>query len=96
MINNIGATENSTHANADPNVLSKHANRLLHMPAYDIDFPILHPKYIVSDISYYDRIAKKSPISGKIISTFKRLKVGDFKGVWGAFKRFMKIEESKI
>lgn len=96
MINNIGATENSTHANADPNVLSKHANRLLHMPAYDIDFPILHPKYIVSDISYYDRIAKKSPISGKIISTFKRLKVGDFKGVWGAFKRFMKFEESKI
>ena len=66
------------------------------MPAYDIDFPILHPKYIVSDISYYDRIAKKSPISGKIISTFKRLKVGDFKGVWGAFKRFMKFEESKI
>lgn len=96
MIRNIGATENSTHANGDVKVLTKRAKRLLHMPSYDISFPIKHPKYIVSDISYYNRISKKTTIAAKILSACKRMIGGDLKGAWRAFKRFSKIEESQI
>lgn len=96
LIRNIGATENSTHATGDASVLSKHAYRLLHMPSYELKFPLEHPKYIVSDVSYYNRIARKNPVLGKIVSALKRLASGDFKGIWGAFKRFIKMEESQI
>ena len=96
LITNIGATNNSTHATGDVSVLSKRVYRLLHMQSYDLQFPLHHPKYIVSDISYYNRIAKATPASAKIISALKRLFRGEIKNVWGAFKRFLKIEISNI
>jgi len=96
LITNIGATNNSTHATGDVSVLSKRVYRLLHMPSYDLQFPLHHPKYIVSDISYYNRIAKTIPASAKIISALKRLFRGEIKNVWAAFKRFLKIEISNI
>lgn len=96
LITNIGATENSTHATGDMSVLSKQAHRLLNMPSHELQFPLAHPKHIISDVSYYNRMAKKTPVSAKAVSAIKRLFGGDAKGVWCALKRFLKLEDSKI
>ena len=62
MITDLGMTENSTHATANPKLVSKAARKMFHMKAFDLEGPIKHPDYILPDFNY---VKKLLFISGK-------------------------------
>lgn len=49
MVNYIGITEDATHCAADPRLLPRKIRKVLTQPAYDIEFPIKHPPFILRD-----------------------------------------------
>lgn len=60
MIVDLGLTDNSTHAVANPNLLPKSIRRMFFMKTYDVDFPLKHPKYVIKDNVYYKRVLSLS------------------------------------
>lgn len=53
LILNIGNTpEGSTHSAADLSLLPKGLRRIYTMKTFDIEFPLKHPKYVISDVEY--------------------------------------------
>ena len=55
LINNIGATEDSAHYSA-LKTLPKAIRRIFLMPRYELDFPLHHPKYVVDNVAYQQRM----------------------------------------
>ena len=58
MINNIGDTADSTHFTGSSNTIPRGLRRIFTMKRYEIEFPISHPKYIMEDMDYKDRVYK--------------------------------------
>lgn len=56
MINNIGATNNSTHFSGNINSQPKGLRRIFTMKRYEVSFPIKHPKYVIENHDYKDRV----------------------------------------
>ena len=53
MIINIGNTpEGSTHSAADLSLLPRGLRKIYTMKSYEIDFPLVHPKYVIDDVEY--------------------------------------------
>ena len=52
MITNIGLTKDSTHATDNINKLPHKIRKYFFMTAYDVKFPISHPKHVIRDINY--------------------------------------------
>lgn len=96
LVTNVGISENSTHSSGNINELSTHAKYLLSMKTYEIDGPIKHPKYVVSDIAYYNRISKDYHFKNKFESVFRRLLQGNIKSVWNGFLRASGIIKNEI
>ena len=55
MINNVGASNVSTHYSAFK-TLPAGVRRLFTMKRYDLDFPLRHPEYITDDVAYLRRM----------------------------------------
>lgn len=87
LVTNVGISENSTHSSGNIKELSSHAKYLLSMSSYEIDGPIKHPKYVVSDVGYYNRISKEHYLADKIESILRRLAQGNIKSVCIVFFR---------
>jgi hypothetical protein len=52
MISNIGVCENTTHGASSIDMVPKGIRSVFHAKAYDIEFPLNHPKYVVDDVNY--------------------------------------------
>ena len=57
MINNVGASEDSTHYSAF-RTLPRRLKQLFTMKRYDIDFPLRHPRYVIEEVGYWKRFYK--------------------------------------
>ena len=55
MISNIGATEDSAHYSA-LKTLPKAIRRIFLMQRYELNFPLRHPKYVVDNVAYQQRM----------------------------------------
>ena len=55
MISNVGATSESAHYAAFK-TLPKGIRRLFTMRSYDLNFPLRHPKYVIEDVTYKERM----------------------------------------
>ena len=51
LVSNVGCTNDSEHSDSTE-LLPKGIQRVFNMNTYEIDFPIIHAKYIIPDIAY--------------------------------------------
>ena len=56
MIKNVGLTGDSTHATSDIRKLPKATQSLFNMKTYPMDFPLVHPKYVIDDADYAHQV----------------------------------------
>lgn len=56
MINNMGATEGSTHFGGSNDLLPKGYRRIFTMQRHELDFPLKHPRYIIENVEYKKRM----------------------------------------
>ena len=55
MIRNVGCTSNSTNY-SDFLTMPRAVKRLFTMPSYDVTFPLRHPRYVIEDVRYVERM----------------------------------------
>lgn len=56
MINNLGATDGSTHYTGSLQTMPRRLRRLFTMPRYELSSPIRHPRYIIEDVEFKNRV----------------------------------------
>lgn len=59
LITNIGLSEESGHAVNNLRKISKRQQAYFDAPAVKMDFPLRHPKYVIEDIGYYEKVQEK-------------------------------------
>ena len=53
LISNVGNTpEGGTHSVSDISLLPRNIRKIFTMPAYELEFPLTHPKYIINDVEF--------------------------------------------
>ncbi len=57
MINNVGASEDSTHYSAF-RTLPRRQKQLFSMKRHDLEFPLRHPRYVIEEAGYWKRFYK--------------------------------------
>ena len=98
MINNVGATTDSTHFSA-LNTMPSRLRRIFTMKRFDIDFPLKHPQYVMEYMPYKDHFYRAQGWNHtwiKICRSFEELalnlRYGNFGNIIQAFrKRVMKL-----
>lgn len=84
MINNVGASEDSTHYSAF-RTLPRRLKQLFTMKRYDIDFPLRHPRYVIEEVGYWKRFYKAQgwgyPLT-KVGRSFEELALNIRYGNW--------------
>ena len=56
MIENVGTSQNATHAPDDIAELPKEIQQIFVTRAEDIEFPLKHPPYVLEDYHYFDKL----------------------------------------
>lgn len=77
MVENIGLSNNSTHAPENMDVLPKTTQRYFTRKGNDLSFPLKHPKYVIDDRTF-PRLCKESlkvPFNERLESNIKKLKL---------------------
>lgn len=59
MMTNIGLTADSAHAVSDKKYLTRREQELFDSKIYSCNFPLQHPKYIIADNDYADKVQKR-------------------------------------
>ena len=98
MINNVGATTDSTHFSA-LNTMPSRLRRIFTMKRFDVDFPLKHPQYVMEYMPYKDHFYRAQGWNHawiKICRSFEELalnlRYGNFSNIIQAFrKRVMKL-----
>lgn len=53
LISNVGNTpEGGTHSVSDISLLPRNIRKIFTMPAYELEFPLKHPKYVINDVDF--------------------------------------------
>ena len=80
LVSNFGLTSDSTHSQATKKQLPKETAKLFEMKAYELDFPLQHPKHIVVNQDYIKKVYRIMGIGHpfltlkrKIIQRLKRI-----------------------
>ncbi|WP_300926392.1 hypothetical protein [uncultured Dubosiella sp.] len=101
LISNIGCDKNATHSDRY-DVLPKSVQRIFNMKSYELDRPLIHPKYIIADKDYEKQrnriMAYNHPIVliyRKSIQLIKTLKIGDYKRVLKKIKSKIRGKKEK-
>ncbi|MGN1263937.1 MAG: hemolysin activation protein [Prevotella sp.] len=58
QINNVGMTAESTHYSASLNTTPRRLRRIYTMKRHELDFPLRHPRHVIEDVTYLDRLYK--------------------------------------
>lgn len=58
MISNIGIGENGTHGSSSLNLMPKAFQKVFFKKRYEIEFPLKHPKYVMEDKEYTQKLNK--------------------------------------
>ena len=89
MISNIGIGEETTHGSNDIRKYPKRIRSLFYKKAYEIDFPLVHPKYVMRNRDFETKMTftKKDRILNIAGSAFLTLKYGGIKEVAQKIRR---------
>ncbi len=88
MINNIGCFGDGVHYTAPLKMMPKKIQKIFQVKRYEIDFPLRHPKYVVENVPYKQRVYKlmawNHPFikwKRKMESFFLKIRFGDLNGI---------------
>lgn len=56
LINNVGLTAGSTHFSASLATMPRGLRRIFTMARHELDFPLRHPRYVIEDVDYKERL----------------------------------------
>ena len=60
MVENVGTSQNATHAPDNIAELPKSVQQLFITRAQDIEFPLKHPPYVIEDYHYFEKVIKNN------------------------------------
>ena len=53
LISNVGNTpEGGTHSVSDVSLLPRNIRKIFTMPSYELEFPLVHPPYVINDVDF--------------------------------------------
>lgn len=52
LINNLGATQDSTHYAGSLALMPRRLRRMFTMPRYELEWPLRHPRYVIENVEY--------------------------------------------
>lgn len=96
MVIDLGLTENSTHAVSNPKLLPKFARKMFYMEAHEVEFPLRHPKYIIKDNVYYNKILKNTGCGRPLLTVLRKIEYLLRCIYFGEFKRISKFTKKNI
>lgn len=93
MISNSGVSEESAHFRNSLKTLPKAMQRLMTMKSHDVDFPLRHPKYVIENVEYKERVfrimAWQHPMvkmARTVEELLRNLRYGSLTNIWAAVK----------
>lgn len=93
LVNNVGATANSTHYSA-LKTMPRRLQRIFTMKRYELDFPLRHPRYVIENVEYKDRIYRIHAwghpfikVSRSLEELFLNLRYGNFSQIGRSIRR---------
>ena len=89
MITNVGLTVDSGHAVNDKRKLARRAQQYFDAPMYKMEFPLVHPKYMVEDLMYYEKVQRrfKPTLLSKIEGCVRKVLYAERGEITAALKR---------
>jgi hypothetical protein len=101
MINNVGASADSTHYSAYK-TMPRRLKQLFSMPRYDIDFPLQHPRYVIEEVGYWKRMYKANgwgypltKVSRSLEELWLNLRYGNWAFIFKSIGRRLRIWTGK-
>jgi hypothetical protein len=101
MINNVGASADSTHYSAYK-TMPRRLKQLFSMPRYDIDFPLHHPRYVIEEVGYWKRMYKANgwgypltKVSRSLEELWLNLRYGNWAFIFKSIGRRLRIWTGK-
>jgi hypothetical protein len=99
LISNIGIGANATHALDSIDKLPKRIRQVLFMKTYELDFPLKHPKYVLEDVEYKNKLDRIMGNGYPLVqfyrlveSIFYRALSGDFSSIKKGVKRRLNVK----
>lgn len=94
MINNLGATADSTHFAGSVHTMPRGYRRIFTMKRYEVEFPLKHPRHVIENTAYKDSVyrimAWRHPWI-KIARSFEELalnlRYGNFTIIWQTLQK---------
>ena len=56
MINNLGATDDSTHYTGSLQTMPRRLRRLFTMSRFELEAPVRHPRYVIEDVEFKEQV----------------------------------------
>lgn len=88
LISCLGISENSGHSVNNIYKMPKVIRKLFFMKAYDLNDPIIHPKYVIADLEY-DRKVYKILGNNFLVRKYRRMESILRRIIIGAFEKFI-------
>ncbi len=97
QINNLGLSADSTHFSGSLNTTPHGYRRIFTMARHELDFPLRHPRYIIENVDYKERLYRYNAwghpmikVSRSIEELFLNLRYGNFGIITQAIRRRIK------
>lgn len=94
LINNLGLSDASTHFSGSMKTTPKAYRRIFTMKRYELEFPLRHPRYVMEDVEYKERVYKINAwghplvkVSRSLEELLLNLRYGNFSIIGKALKR---------
>ncbi len=94
QINNIGLTGDSTHFSAELKTTPHRIRRMFTMQRHELSFPLTHPKAVVENKAYLERLYKANAwnhpwikMGNSLEELWLNLRYGNFSHIWKSFSR---------
>ena len=91
MISNSGVSSESAHFTSSLKTLPKAMQRLMTMPSHDVSFPLRHPKYVIENVEYKERVFRIMAWEHPLVKTsrsmeelWRNLRYGSFRNIWAS------------
>lgn len=98
MINNMGATAGSVHFGSDNRLLPRGYRRIFTMQRHDLDFPLRHPRYVIENVAYKNRMFRIMgwghpwiKVGRSFEELFLNLRYGNFRNIFKALRNRLRI-----
>ena len=94
LINNLGLSADSTHFAGSMKTTPKAYRRIFTMKRHELEFPLKHPKYVVENVVFKERLYKTNAWGHPLIKMSRsleelllNLRYGNFSGIFKAMGR---------